>query len=269
MDKFYYELIVTPKSNLPIFSDLLLSLSQSAIEERDNSIILRDTENLEDVLHAVEEFSKKFGVEIESSLEKKENEDWISKYRDSIQPIKVGSFYIRPQWCEKKDEFIDIIINPALAFGSGHHETTSSCILAIDEYVKKGDDILDVGCGSGILSIAASKKEANVDICDTDEVAVESAIENFKLNSATFKNSWIGSANKADKEYDLVIANIIADVILIIQNDLKSAVKKDGILILSGIIDKYFHKIQEDFSDFTTLKNIKKGEWHTVVLRKS
>ena len=269
MNEYYYELTLTPKSNLPIFSDLLLSLSQSAIEERDGSLILRDTENLDDILWATQEFAKNVNIEIETSLEKKENEDWIKKYRSSIQPVEVGSFYIRPDWVEKKENFIDIIINPALAFGSGHHETTSSCILAIDEHIKSEDSVLDVGCGSGILAIAASKKGALVDICDTDEVAIESAKENFHLNNATYKSSWVGSANKAEKEYDLVIANIIADVILIIQNDLKSAVKKNGILILSGIIDKYFHKIEENFSDFTTIKNIKKGEWHTIVLRKS
>jgi len=121
---------------------------------------------------------------------------------------------------------------------------------------------------SGILSIAAEKKGAIVDICDTDDVAVDSAKENFSLNNSHINNAWVGSANSTKNSYDIVIANIIADVILIINKDLKTAVKPNGILILSGIIDKYFQKVQEKFSDFTTIENIEKGEWHTLVLQR-
>jgi ribosomal protein L11 methyltransferase len=268
MDEFYYELLITPTSSLAIFSDFLFEVTQSAIEEKDGSIIIRDTQPLDDILWACEQFSQKLGIAIQSKLEKKKNEDWISKYKNSINPIEVGSFYIRPDWIEKKDNLIDIIINPALAFGSGHHETTSSCLIAIDKYLQKSDTLLDVGCGSGILSIAAAKKGAVVDICDTDEVAVESAKENFMLNDVMINQAWVGSANGVKTTYNFVIANIIADVILIINKDLKTAVKPNGILILSGIIDKYFHKIEEKFSDFTTLEKIEKGEWHTLVLQR-
>jgi ribosomal protein L11 methyltransferase len=268
MDEFYYELLVTPSSHLALFSDLLFELTHSAIEEKDGTIIIRDTEPLDDILWACEQFSQKLQIPITTSLEKKRNEDWISKYKNSISPIEVGSFYIRPDWVSKKEHLIDIIINPALAFGSGHHETTSSCLITIDKYVKKNDRLLDVGCGSGILSIAAEKKGAIVDICDTDEVALKSAKENFARNHAIINHAWVGSANQSNEMYDVVIANIIADVILIINKDLKSAVKPDGILILSGIIDKYFHKIEEKFSDFKSIENIKKGEWHTLVLQR-
>ncbi len=267
-EDYYYELLITPASDTSYFLELLFDLTQSAIEEKDGTIILRASEPLDDILWACEQFSKKVGITITASLEKKRNEDWISKYKNSITPIEVGSFYIRPDWVEKKENLIDIIINPALAFGSGHHETTSSCLIAIDKYLKKSDRLLDVGCGSGILSIAAQKKGALVDICDTDEVAIESAKENFTLNNADISDAWVGSANKTDKTYDIVIANIIADVILIINKDLKSVVKPDGILILSGIINKYFHKIEDAFSDFKTLEMIEKGEWHTLVLQR-
>ncbi len=268
MDEFYYELCLTPDSQLALFSELLFEMTQNAIEEKDGTIIIRDTEPLDDILWASEQFSQKLNIPIKTTLTKEKNEDWISKYKNSINPIEVGSFYIRPDWVEKKENLIDIIINPALAFGSGHHETTSSCLIAIDKYVKNSDTLLDVGCGSGILSIAAEKKGAMVDICDTDDVAVDSAKENFSLNAAEINSAWVGSANSVKKEYDIVIANIIADVILIINKDLKTAVKPNGILILSGIIDKYFHKVEEKFSDFTTLENIEKGEWHTLVLQR-
>jgi len=269
MNEFYFELTIKPEKSLEVFSDFLLEITQNALEEKDGSLIVRSTESLDDILWATEQFSKQLNIQTESTLEKKKNEDWISKYKNSIQPIEVGSFYIRPQWEKKKENLTNIIINPALAFGSGHHVSTYSCLQAIDKYVTPNITLLDVGCGSGILSIAAHKKGAIVDICDTDEIATQSAIENFTLNGGFINSSWTGSANKTKNEYDIVIANIIADVIIIIEKELKHRVKSGGILILSGIIDKYFDKVIEKFNDFDKIEIIKKDEWYTLVLRKA
>lgn len=268
MNEFYYELTVTPKNSLEIFSDFLLEITQNALEEKEGSLITRSGEPLDDILWATEQLAKKLNIQITTNLEKKKNEDWISKYKNSIQPIEVGSFYIRPEWEEAKENLTNIIINPALAFGSGHHETTYSCLQAIDKYVTSNIKLLDVGCGSGILAIAAEKKGAIVDICDTDEIATKSAKENFTLNKAIVNTAWTGSANKTQNEYDIVIANIIADVIIIIEKQLKQRVKSGGILILSGIIDKYFDKVIEKFNDFDKIEIIKKDEWYTLVLQK-
>jgi len=268
MKEFYYELVVKPEDKYDFFSSLLLEVTSSAIEERDGSLIVRSEEELDDIEWIVKEAAKKLGVKVDITLLKKENEDWINKYKSSIKPIKIASFYIRPEWEEEKKDLINIIINPALAFGSGHHESTSSCIELIDEQVDNNQTVLDVGTGSGILAICAAKKGAKVDICDTDELAVESAKENFELNKVRYENSWVGSANQATKSYDLVIANIIADIIIMINSDLKKAVNKRGYLILSGIIDKYLDRVKEKFSDFDLVKHIEKGEWHTLMLRK-
>ncbi|MCH9812958.1 MAG: 50S ribosomal protein L11 methyltransferase [Epsilonproteobacteria bacterium] len=268
MNEFYYELTVKPENSLAIFSSFLLEVTANAIEEKAGLLIIRSSKPLEDIQWATEQLASKLQIPLETTLEQKKNEDWINNYKKSIQPLEISSFYIRPEWESAKDNLIDIIINPALAFGSGHHETTSSCIEAIDHYVQKEMHLLDVGCGSGILSIAAEKKGAIVDICDTDEVAVKSARDNFALNSATLHNAWVGSANQNDNLYDIVLANIIADVIIMIHKDLKAKVKSGGILILSGIIDKYFDKVLEKFSDFDQVQLIQKDEWHTFVLRK-
>ncbi len=268
MNEYYYQLIVTPKSHFEVFNDLLLELLQNAVEEKDGSLIARDSEPLDDIEWAVKQFSDKLGIETKTVLTKEKNEDWISKYKNSIQPLKLGKFYIRPQWENPKNNFIDIIINPALAFGSGHHESTSSCIKSISNYVKPNDTLLDVGCGSGILGVCAAKLGAKVDICDTDEVAVESAKENFTLNNIDFINCWIGSANSADKEYNVVVANIIADILLMISKDLKKRVKFGGILILSGIIDKYIDNVKDKFKEFEIIENIQNKEWHTLVLKR-
>lgn len=268
MEEYYYELYVTPASDIGLFNDFILELTQNAIEEKDGSIIVRNEEPLDLIEWAVQEFANKLDISVKTSLERKQNEDWINNYKASIQPTTAGSFYIRPSWENPKKGTIDIIIDPALAFGSGHHETTSSCLLAIEKNISQNDTVLDVGCGSGILSIAAAKTGAIVDVCDTDEIAVESAKENFKLNQVNYRNAWIGSANKASEKYDTVIANIIADIIIIIANDLKKAVKSDGCLILSGILDKYLDKILDKFHDFETVEQIKKNEWYTLILKK-
>lgn len=168
----------------------------------------------------------------------------------------------------KKEGKIDIIIDPALSFGSGHHETTSSCIEAIDEFVNEKSTVLDVGTGSGILAIAAAKKDCQVDICDTDEVCIKDTKSNFELNNANFNNSWIGSANNAQKKYEVVIANIVADVLVFIASDLKKCLNDKGILIISGILDKHIDKVLRKFKDLEQVKLIHKNEWITVVFKK-
>jgi len=271
MKEKYFELVITPNSFFEEIESFLLDNFNNGIEELNGSIILRSDEPFENLIkslkiyvHSLEEiFSQKIDLKIE--LLEKENKDWIKSYQDSITPVEIDEFYIHPSWYEAKADKINILIDPALAFGSGHHETTSSCVKAIKKYVKKDDEVLDVGCGSGILSIVASKLGAKVDLCDTDELSVRSAKENFELNQASYNNIWQGSANLATKKYDVVIANIIADVLIFINKDLKKASK--NILILSGIIDKYKDKVIEKFKDYELLETIEENEWVTLILK--
>ncbi len=270
MNEYFYELTVKLEDgkHKDVVSELVLALSQSGIEEQDRKIIVRSEEPLDDIEWALCEFSKKSGIKLSTKIEKKKNEDWIEKYKNSVNPISVGNFHIHPSWTPPKENFIDIVIDPALAFGSGHHETTSSCLEAIEKYVKRGDKVLDVGCGSGILSIACAKLGAKVDICDTDPLAIESAKENFEINRVSYNEAWVGSVTDVKKRYDVVIANIIADILIFLSKDLKKAVKEGGYLILSGILDKYVDKVIENFDNFDTIAKIKKNEWFTLVLKK-
>jgi ribosomal protein L11 methyltransferase len=268
LSEYYYELIITPKDRYELFLDLINSLSNDAIEETEGSIIARSEEDLSDVEFGILEFSKALNVKCETKLTKKQNIDWIKQYQESVKAVEVGKFYVRPSWEEAKNDKINIIINPALSFGSGHHETTASCIEAISKYVKKENYVADIGTGSGILAIAASKLGCNVDICDTDEVCVKDTQSNFELNNETFVNSWIGSANKAQKKYDVVIANIVADVLVFIANDLKKILNDDGILIISGILDKHIDKVLKKFKDLEQLELIHKNEWVSIIFKK-
>ena len=269
----YFELIVSPSAFKDEILNFLMERFFNGIEESDSGFILRSEDKFDGLLEELKEyksaleelFETNFDLKIE--LKEKSNRDWIKNYQESIKPVEIEEFYIRPSWYENKDNKVNIIIDPALAFGSGHHETTSSCVKAIKRYVKRGNELLDVGCGSGILGIIANKLGAEVTACDTDELAVKSTKENFNLNNATYKNIFQGSANNTNEKFDIVVANIIADILIIISSDLKNRLKPGAVLILSGIIDKYKDKVLKKYKDLELVEEIKENEWVTLVLK--
>jgi len=272
MKEKYYELEVKISSFKDEISNFLMERFFNGIEEKDNTLILRSEENFDNLIKelrsyikSVEElFNTKIGYQI--NIKEKSNEDWVKKYQNAIKPVEIDNFYIHPSWYEPKKDKINVLINPALAFGSGHHESTKNSIKAIKKYVKKGDTLLDVGCGSGILGIVAAKLGAKVFLCDTDSVAIKSTKENFELNNVTYNEIWVGSINNTNKKYDIVVANIIADVLIFIANDLKKRV--NSILILSGIIEKYKDRVLEKYKDFNLLEEIKENDWITLILKR-
>ncbi|WP_457559946.1 50S ribosomal protein L11 methyltransferase [Caminibacter sp.] len=272
MKKFYYELSITPSLFKNEIESFLMDRFFNGIEEKGNTLILRSEDDFAPLIKELKEYVKALEeifserIELDIKLEKKENKDWIKIYQESIKPVEIEEFYIHPSWYPPKENKINIVINPALAFGSGHHETTRSCVKALKKYVNNGKTLLDVGCGSGILGIVAAKMGAVVDACDTDPLAVKSAKENFELNNVKYNEIWEGSANKTDKKYDIVVANIIADVLIFIAPELKAKVK--NFLILSGIIDKYKNKVLEKYKYFELIDEIKENEWVTLILKK-
>ena len=271
MNKTYQELTVTLDDNFVDFiADFILNIYDEGVELGKGKIIVRSESDLTFVKDALVSLSDTLGdnIQMDFCLEEKENVDWIKTYQDSIQPIEAGKFYIFPSWYEPKEDLINIKIDPALAFGSGHHATTFSCLEAVSTYVKADDSVIDVGCGSGILGLACRKLGANVSLCDTDPLSVESCKENFELNTESYDRLWEGSIDKAESTYNVVIANIIADVLRFIAKDLKSALKEDGYLILSGILDKKEALVKESFKDLALEKRTLKDEWVTLVYKK-
>ncbi len=271
MQDKYYELTITLDDDFVDFiADFVANIYGEGLELGTGKIIVRSESDLTFVKDALVSLSGTLSnaIKMDYTLEEKENVDWIKTYQDSIQPIEAGKFYIFPSWYEPKEAFINIKIDPALAFGSGHHATTFSCLEAISSYVDAGKSVIDVGCGSGILGLACKKLGANVELCDTDPLSVESCKENFALNEENYDKLWEGSIDKAEGTYDIVIANIIADVLRFIAKDLKSACKEDGILILSGILDKKENLVVESFKELTLVQRILKDEWVTLVYKK-
>lgn len=195
-----------------------------------------------------------------------QNKDWIAEYKQSVQPIVCGRFYIRPSWHEANALYENLIIDPSLSFGSGHHATTAMCISMLDSMDLSGKTMLDVGCGSGILSLVAAKLGAFIYACDTDMQACEQSANNFQTNNLTYKHIWQGSMQSIEqievpKEYDYICANIVSSVILLLQKDFIMRLKQGGILILSGILQEHESRILESFKTLIFVEKKQIDEW--------
>ncbi len=271
MQENYQELTLTlGEQYVEFVADFVANIFGDTVEIGRKSIIVRSENDLAYVQEAVETLISTLGnsIKIDFKTEEKQNIDWIKQYQDSIDPIEASQFYIYPSWFKPKEGKINIKIDPALAFGSGHHATTFCCLEVISDRIKGSELVLDVGCGSGILGLACTKLGAQVDLCDTDPLSVKSTEENFTLNEANYRKLWEGSVNKAEETYDVVIANIIADVLRFIASDLKNATKSGGTLILSGILDTKEALVLPSYEELTLIDKKQKDEWITLIYKK-
>ena len=272
-EKFYELSVVSNDACQPLL-DLVFEFGITCVEEIENGFIIRDEDDLSHIEFGLREYAKAIGktlgknIDLKTKIEIKENKDWIGEYKKNVNPIELGEIYIRPSWKEPKEGLLNIIIDPALAFGSGHHESTSACILALQKYAKRGMSAMDVGCGSGILSIVLAKLGCEVDSCDTDEQAISSSLQNAELNGVEFNEIWTGSISNLEAKYDIVVANIIADVILILKNDLIKLLKEGSYLILAGVLEKYKERILEVFSSLKLVELNVRNEWSSFVFQK-
>ena len=173
-----------------------------------------------------------------------EDEDWENSWKKYYHPMRVGEkIMIVPAWQDYDPAPDDVVVymDSGLAFGSGTHESTRLCAALIEKSVTPGAKVLDVGTGSGILAIIASKLgAASVDACDIDPVAVRVAAENAEKNGAANVRTFVADLlNGVEGEYDLVSANIVADIIVRMAPDLPRVVKLGGCVAVSGVIDEY------------------------------
>lgn len=207
---------------------------------------------------AVAFLSERYNAEgIEHTIELLDcaEEDWRNNWKKYFNPIKVGkNLLIRPSWRDDYDPQGRIVlsIDPGLAFGTGSHETTRLCLEMCEKYMKKGDSVLDVGCGSGILGIATlllgAEKAVGVDI---DEAAVRTAEENAAINGVGDRFTAIcGSfTDKVTGKYDIVLANIVADAIMFLSKGIRDFMKDDAVYVMSGIIDTRAEEVKNSVSE--------------------
>ena len=200
-------------------------------------------------------------------------ENWENEWKKYFNVQKVSdSIVIKPSWEEytaKEGEKI-IDIDPGMAFGTGTHETTRMCINAIEKYMNKGDSLIDIGCGSGILSIAAAHLGAEKVIAvDLDKLAVKVSKENVDLNgfSNTIDVRYGDLTDVIDEKADVIVANIIADIIAKLSENIADFIKDGGYFISSGIIndkkDFVISKLKEN--NFDIIEESNDGEWNCIV----
>ncbi len=187
---------------------------------------------------------------LEAELTSIREEDWANNWKQYFKPFKVGEkLVIKPSWedYDNADNRVILEIDPASSFGTGKHHTTRLCLELLEKNLNKGDDLLDMGCGSGILSIGAMLLGAGSAVgVDIEENAAATALENAEKNyiSPDVYKTYYGNilsdeklASEIDRKYDIITANIVADVIIAMKDYFVRYLKKGGILIISGIIE--------------------------------
>ena len=215
-----------------------------------------------------------------------EDKDWINNWKQYFKPFVVDDILIKPTWeeipREHKDKLL-IQIDPGTAFGTGQHETTQLCIRQLRKHAGQGAKILDVGTGSGILGITALKLGAErVFGTDLDENAITAVGENLEANQIDSRYFQVVKGNIIDEKeiqdqagyecYDVVTANILADVIIMLQKQIPAHLKKGGIFIMSGILNIKEDAVKEAVlasGKLEILETAHQGEWVSFTARKS
>ena len=215
-----------------------------------------------------------------------EDKDWINNWKTFFHPFTVGDILIKPTWEEVPEEHKDkllIEIDPGTAFGTGMHETTQLCIRQLQKYMEKGSEVADIGTGSGILGITALKLGAgHIYGTDLDEEAVPAVHDNLKANGLTedrfdmIVGNVIGDEEVKGRmgigRYDIVVANILAPVIVLLTVEVGPLLKKGGLFITSGILNEREEEVVGAFKAHDDIWEIleinHQGEWVNVTARK-
>ena len=208
------------------------------------------------------------------SISELEETNWIESYQKNFQPIKFGkNLYVVPSW-EKSNKFDDktsIKMDPGLAFGSGSHETTHLCLEYLDSINLKGLSLIDYGCGSGILGIAALLLGADSVIAvDIDPQAIIATNKNAEINKVKKKMHVCTPEKLINRDADILIANIIFNPLISLKEHLVNLVNSNGRIVLSGIMKKQLGELISNYGEYCSIKKIKeRNNWCLVELLKN
>lgn len=210
----------------------------------------------------------------EFSYAEKENEDWSKKWKEKWDVTHVSDrITVVPDWIDytpqREDEII-IKLEPGCAFGTGTHSTTQLCMKAIEKYMPQNAEVADIGMGSGILAICAKKFGANFAYgCDNDETVIDVAKENAEKNNADCEFE-LNTADKINKHFDFVLANILHNVLAEIMGDLKAIMKDGAYIVLSGILDEKKSVVLEAVKkqNLEIMEEMHQNQWVAIVVRR-
>lgn len=281
---------ITEQEKKAMFIDIL-----PEVDLNDNtakiSFYLEEEEDIQEALVNIQEGLSNLSeiIDIGSGLieiSETQDVDWINNWKAFFKPFRIDdTIVIKPTWeilenVSEKDLVIEI--DPGTAFGTGAHETTKLCILGLKKYMSQGATVLDVGCGSGILSIAAAKLGATEILStDIDPIAVRTAYDNAEVNHIPSKMVTILSGDiitnqdlqqKVGMEkYDIVVANILADVIIPLSAEIGQHIKANGLFISSGIINTKRDQVKDAIlkNNFKIIEINELGDWVSIVAQKT
>ena len=262
------------------FKDVYADLIDDTLIEADKShaavsVFISEERNPEEALYFIRERISADKLDCDVKIINVSDEDWANSWKKYYHPIKVGErVVIVPAWekYEKKDNELTLIMDPGMAFGAGTHETTRLVMTQIEKYIKPGCTVLDVGTGSGILSIAASLLGASsVNAYDIDPTAVRIARENAEINKCG--NIKVGVSDLLSgvecKEYDLICANIVADIIIRMSKDLRKFSHDGTVFIASGILTERREEVLEAMkkTPFVFISEEEENGWCVLIFR--
>jgi len=211
----------------------------------------------------------------ELSVETVPDTDWNENFRRTFKAFRAaGRFVVKPSWEEYPAEADDIVlqIDPGMAFGTGDHESTRMCLELLQKYMQPGCRVLDVGTGSGILGIAAMKLGASSALAlDYDPVSVRVAAENAAANGVVMETRQSDLLSSADGGlYDIILANIVADILIRLNRDVAPYLKQGGVYILGGIIEERLYDVTASLvqNGIEVIEILSMNDWRAVAARK-
>lgn len=242
----------------------------------ENEVIVKGYCNLEDTDQALKYLRESFaGLTDAGSLKivvgTVEGDAWVAKFKETFKPIETDKLVICPEWQSVTTDKLTLLLDTGVAFGTGQHETTSMCLQFAEQLDLVNKRVLDVGCGSGILGLSALLLGADfAELVDIDKQATDVALHNAQINGLLNKCS-IKTGNLTEQtsgKFDVVFANLTADILAMLHDDISAVIHKNTVVVLSGILDIKLQYVADMYSDlFEIVQTKSMGEWRAILLK--